>query len=269
MQPMDTRTLDESALATPETRARVRPQAEALRENGYVILPDVLPAAQVAELAAEIERLHATVTPGRSQAEGYRTLRVYNLLAKTRVGDPVVLHPAVLALADLLLGEHFQLSIASTATVLPGEVRQGFHRDDLFYDIPYPHRPLVLNTMWAITPFTEENGATVLVPGSHTLPGEPPADAPVVAAEMSPGSVLVWDGAVWHSAGANRSEAPRVGLNFNYNCAWLRQQENQYLAVPRETARQLPRPLQRLLGYWVLPPNLGIVDGRSPLRALK
>lgn len=266
---MDTRTGDDSALVTPEMRARVGPHLDALRSYGYVILPEVLSADQVAQLAAEIERLHDTVTTGRSQPEGYRTLRIYNLLAKTRLGDPVVLHPTVLALADAVLGEHFQLSIASTATVLPGEVRQGFHRDDLFYDIPYPHRPLVLNTMWAISAFTEENGATVLVPGSHTWPGEPPADARVVAAEMPPGSVLLWDGAIWHSAGANRSDAPRVGLNFNYNCAWLRQQENQYLAVPRETVRQLPRPLQRLLGYWMVPPALGIVDGRSPLRALK
>src|SRR5262249_44100246 len=134
------------SLVTAESKAGVAADLARLREHGFVILRDVLTPAQVAAIAAEIERLHATVTTGRDQPEGYRTLRIYNLLAKTRVADDVALHPAVLALADGLLGEHFQISIASTATVLPGEVRQGFHRDDTLYDIPYPHRPLVMNT---------------------------------------------------------------------------------------------------------------------------
>ncbi len=113
------------------------------------------------------------------------------------------------------------------------------------FPIARPRPPLIVNTRWALTEFTAENGATRLVPRSQdaTELGENPS---IVTAETAPGSCLLvrFDG-----GGANYAQRPRLGLNVNYNCAWLRQQENQYLAIPKEIAATLPDEFLRLLGY--------------------
>ena len=120
--------------------------------------------------------------------------------------------------------------------------------DDQLLPIPKPHVPTVCNTMWALTDFTEENGATRVIPGSHLRDHSPvylqPYDS--VAAEMPAGSVLVWHGSLWHGGGANRSPRRRVGVAMNYCAGYIRQQENQQLGIPREIARGFsPRLRQR------------------------
>jgi len=163
------------------------------------------------------------------------------------------------------MGTGVQLSIAQAVRILPGETEQALHTDDLPFPIPKPHQPVVVNAMWAVTAFTKENGATRLVPGSHRSV-EPP-ESGCVFAEMEPGSVLVWDGSVFHGGGANSSAGERVGVTINYNASWLRQQENQYLSIPREMLVQMPDELKRLLGYDLFG-VLGVVDGRHPLKSL-
>jgi ectoine hydroxylase-related dioxygenase (phytanoyl-CoA dioxygenase family) len=123
--------------------------------------------------------------------------------------------------------------------------------------------------MWAIDDFTEANGATHVVPGSHLWVERTPAtDEPVSRAVMPAGSLMFFLGSVFHGGGANTTGQPRLGVILEYLAGWLRQQENQYLAVPRDTARALPEQLQRLLGYDVYPTFMGNVDGRHPLKAL-
>jgi ectoine hydroxylase-related dioxygenase (phytanoyl-CoA dioxygenase family) len=107
------------------------------------------------------------------------------------------------------------------------------------------------------------------VPGSHGWGGErPDATAAAVSVEMKRGSLLVYLGTLYHSGGANRTDAPRLGVNLLFARGWLRQLENQYLAVPRDVAASLPQRLQRLIGYDVHPPFIGYVDGRHPARVL-
>ena len=123
--------------------------------------------------------------------------------------------------------------------------------------------------MFAIDEFTQENGATTIVPGSHKWTEPVRQDVESVTVEMASGSLLAWDGACWHGGGENATpDQSRMGLNLNYNLAWLRQQENQYLGVPREVVPTLPERLQRLLGYQVNHRILGVVDGRDPLKVL-
>jgi ectoine hydroxylase-related dioxygenase (phytanoyl-CoA dioxygenase family) len=126
---------------------------------------------------------------------------------------------------------------------------------------------VIVNTMWALTEFTAENGATRLVPRSQNAT-ELDEDPSVVTAEMDPGSVLVWNGGLFHGGGANCAQQPRLGLNVNYNCAWLRQQENQYLAIPNEIAATLSDAFLRLLGYDTHIDVYGLVDHRHPLSVL-
>ena len=123
--------------------------------------------------------------------------------------------------------------------------------------------------MWALDDFTEENGATLVVPASHrTAPTERPDDASAVPATMPAGSVMFYVGTVWHGGGANHTGERRLGVILEYVASWLRAQETHLLVVPTDLARTLPRRLQELLGYNIFPPFLGYVDGRHPIRTL-
>ncbi|MCH9674232.1 MAG: phytanoyl-CoA dioxygenase family protein, partial [Gammaproteobacteria bacterium] len=196
---------------------------------------------------------------------GYATQRVYNLVRRTRELDDLMLHPTVLALVEAHLEDQIQLSISSSVNLCPGENAQDFHRDDGYYPLPRPHMPLSINTMWAIDDFTLENGATMLIPGTHLIAdSHPPPAAPVVQAEMAAGSVLVWDGSLFHAGGANKTNAARLGVTNIYARAWLRQQENQFVGVPPNEAMRLPRAMQKLIGYWVANNLLGYIDNGSP-----
>ncbi|MEO6042888.1 MAG: phytanoyl-CoA dioxygenase family protein [Tepidiformaceae bacterium] len=169
---------------------------------------------------------------------------------------------------ERLLGS-FQLSAPQAIQIGPGETAQPLHRDDGVYPIARPHRELIVNTMWALDDFTEANGATHVVAGSHRWQDERPEEGtPTLRAVMPAGSLMFFVGDVFHGGGANTTDRPRLGVILEYVAGWLRQQENQYLAVPKETVRQLPQRLQELLGYNVHGNLVGNVDGRHPLKSL-
>jgi ectoine hydroxylase-related dioxygenase (phytanoyl-CoA dioxygenase family) len=239
---------------------------EELRTEGYVVLRDVLSHAVLDEARNALRPLLDHQTWGKGAFFGNRTRRVHNILAKTRAVDPLVAHPAILELLRGTLTQP-QVSIVNAIEIHPGETAQFLHQDDVIFPIARPHPPLIVNTMWALTEFTAENGATRLVPRSQdaTELGEDPA---IVTAEMEPGSVLVWNGGLFHGGGANNAQQPRLGLNVNYNCGWLRQQENQYLAIPKELAATFSDEFLRLLGYDAHIDIYGLVDHRHPLSVL-
>jgi len=251
----------------PELKSAV----EAVRNQGWVVLEEVAPLRLFDQLKGTLDPLLATSPTGRNPFEGHTTKRVNNLLAKGAVFQEVASNDGVLDLVEALLGPHFQISIISAIQILPGETAQDLHTDDGLYPLPWPHPPVVLNTMWAIDDFTEANGATRLAPGSHQWPerssgGSSPETIP---ATMARGSVLAWVGNLVHGGGANRTDRPRLGITMNYNQAWLRQQENQYLGIPTDVVQGFPERLQRLVGYDLHPPFIGNVDGRNPLKLLR
>ena len=124
--------------------------------------------------------------------------------------------------------------------------------------------------MWAIDEFTAENGATLIIPKSHLQADDhPAADATIETAAMPAGSVMLWDGSLFHAGGSNRTEQARLGITNIYCRAWLRQQENQFLGVPPVEAKALTRPLQKLIGYWVANNFLGYLNESSPSLLLK
>jgi ectoine hydroxylase-related dioxygenase (phytanoyl-CoA dioxygenase family) len=241
-----------------------------LDRDGYAVIQGLLSAEECAAIRAEVERWLISTPTGRNPFEGYRTQRVYNLVGKSRLFDPLIAHPCVTSLCDTVLAPQYQLSSAVAICLGPDEAAQALHYDDQLFPVPRPRPPLVLSAMWAIDDFTEANGATRVIAGSHRWANEHP-DAATVAApvEMPRGSLLVYVGTLWHGGGANRSGRVRVGVNINYNRGWLRQQENQYLGVPREVAAALSETMRRLIGYDVHPPFIGYVDGRHPARTLE
>jgi ectoine hydroxylase-related dioxygenase (phytanoyl-CoA dioxygenase family) len=258
-----------------DTAAAVEHALAAIDRDGCCILESAVDGETVEAAHRAITDLLAATPYGRNPFEGRRTQRVYSLLAKTRAVDPLALHPVVLGVADALLGtasesfaSRYWLSATVAIAIAPGEEAQAVHFDDALYPLPHPHDPVELSAMWAIDDFREENGATVFFPGSHRSVDAPPPGAARLVAEMPAGSVALYLGSLWHHAGPNRSDAVRIGLTFDYLAAWLRQQENQVLAVPPDRARALPPRLVRLLGYSVHPPFTGYVDGRDPARLL-
>ena len=257
-------------ISTEAERAALAGELQALRRDGYVILRGLISPAKAAEVWGEMDRLHRATPMGRSVFEGFKTQRIYNVVAKSRAMDDLWMHPTIVALAEAYLEDQIQLSAATTITNYPGQTAQILHRDDGYYPLPRPRPPLSLNCLWAIDEFTAESGGTLVVPGSHLSPSEERPKEPPVSVEMPVGSAVLYDASLFHGGGANVSDRRRAAVSAVYCRAWLRQQENQYLCVPPEIARTIPRTMQRLIGYWVVGALLGVVEGgncRSVLKA--
>lgn len=269
---------------------------DALREHGYVILPSLIDPSELQEIRAQLRPLLGDEGSGRNNFEGYATERVYALVGKGDAFARMVEHPRVLAMCDALLEPNYLLTASQAIRIHPGETPQPWHADDLFYRVPRPRPAISVSTIWAIDPFTADNGATQLIPGSHTwgddrvgellahvptefVPGTerqpkparplPPGFAgEVVDAVMPAGSVIVFLGTLIHRGGENRSGASRIAISHQYCEPWARQQEQYVLAVPRERARALSPKVQAMLGYSIHPPFMGHVGGVHPIKLL-
>ncbi len=241
----------------------------AIERDGFVIIPGVLTAAEVESVREQV--LPLLDQQGRNSFEGLQTQRVYGVLEKTRGLDRLITHPRILAILDRMFMPNYLLSQAQVINIQPGEAAQDLHPDDLFYVVPRPRPPLGAATVWAIDDFTEDNGATVVVPGSQHWGDDrlPSAGDRHVPAVMPAGSVVFYPGTLWHGGGANRTSAPRLAVTCQYCEPWLRTQENYFLSVSRDTVRTLPEDLKRLLGYSIHPPFMGMVNGMHPKRSLE
>ncbi len=241
---------------------------ETLERDGFAILESFLSAEDVQAKRADLERILATNPTGRNDFEGFSTQRIYAIFAKTRTFDAQATDPLILGVLENILGPGFQLSAPVGISIGPGEKAQPIHTDDGVYPIPRPHKHLVVNTMWALDDFTEANGATVVVPGSHKWVYERPGkDTKTVRAVMPAGSVLMFVGSIFHGGGANKTDKSRLGVILEYCAAWVRPQENHILGVPKAIVKDLDPKLQELLGYSVHG-LLGNVDGRHPRKYL-
>jgi ectoine hydroxylase-related dioxygenase (phytanoyl-CoA dioxygenase family) len=248
--------------------AEITAHVERVARDGYTLLEDAIEPDLVAALLADLLRLEAElqVRPAQNLFEGLNTVRIYNLLARGPLYQRIPVYEHVLPIVEKVLDRGCLVSSLSSIAICPGEAAQPLHADDQLIPLPRPHVPIVCNTMWALTDFTEENGATRLVPGSHLYdhPPEPFGQVATVAAVMKRGSVLIYNGSLWHGGGANRTKERRVGIAMNYCAGWIRQQENQQLGIPLEVARTFSPRLRRLAGFGLYKRLLGHIDRCSP-----
>jgi ectoine hydroxylase-related dioxygenase (phytanoyl-CoA dioxygenase family) len=250
----------------------VRAHVERIAEQGYTIVEDAIEPDLVEALHDDLMRLERDlgIVPADNSFEGRRTARIYNLLAHGEVYERVPVHPSVLPIVEGVLDRGCLVSSLSSIAIGGGETAQPIHADDQLMPIAKPHTATVCNTMWALTDFTEANGATRIIPGTHLADHSPTygQEYDSIPAEMRRGSVLVWHGSLWHGGGANTTDERRVGLAMNYCAGWVRQQENQQLGIPRPIARRFSPRLRELVGYGLYSGLIGHIDKRSPAELL-
>lgn len=249
--------------------------ATILARDGVVVVDDLVAPSVMDAIGVELAPFLDATPYGPDEFSGRHTRRTGGLVARSATCRDLVMHPLVLdaTRATLKDATSFQLHLTQVIAIGPGEPAQVIHRDQWAFDFfSFPRGyDVQCNTIWAMTDFTERNGATRVIPGSnHFEDGLQFAEADTIPAEMRRGSVLLYTGSLYHGGGANRSDEVRAGINITYNRSWLRQEENQYLAVPHEIARTLPDDLLRLIGYARGAYALGYVDDlRDPLEVLK
>ncbi|MEM7562330.1 MAG: phytanoyl-CoA dioxygenase family protein [Pseudomonadota bacterium] len=230
--------------------------AAAMQRDGAAIVSNLVDPALIDTIRHELRPLFdARGLETCSDFNGSRTLRVGSrLLGEAPTSAALVDHDLVIAIANEILLPHcatYQIGSLTGIEILPGESEQALHRDDSLYPIEVSGLELEMGVMWALDDFTEENGATRVVPGSHRfirswhLPGLEDWESAV----MPRGSALFYLGSTWHGGGANQSDAPRMGLINTYSLGWLRQESNQYLEMPPEIAAGFEPRLRALLGY--------------------
>jgi len=264
-------------------------------ERGYIVLERLLPPSTLAEMRRALEPHLGLDLLGRNNFEGHQTQRVYALVDKGEVFQDLVEHPRVLALCDALLQPNYLLTACQAIHLRPGETAQALHTDDGFYPLPRPRKAISVSTIFAIDDFTEENGGTQIIPGSHswddrrmnapldgidftTAPrGTSPAEIRVQqkvesqlqTVVMAAGSVVFFLGTLVHRGGANCSPRPRLAVSNQYCEPWARQQENYTLAIAPDRIGRMSERVQQLLGYSIHPPFMGHVNGVHPRRLLK
>lgn len=257
-------------------------------QDGYMVFENVLGSEKLAQLRSALSPYLGTPLKGRNDFEGTKTNRVYAMLAKDPIFAELALHPLALGFAESDLGPSLRLSACLAIQLHRGETVQPWHYDDAHLQIPRPRAASGLSAFWAIDATTLENGATQFLRGSH-LWGDDKSpmtlDTPVfekhgrdysqkdtelniVTPELPAGSLMIAKSTIWHRGGANKTDKPRTIITPQYCMGWARQLENMVLAVPAETAKQLPKRAQELIGYSIHAPFMGHVDGRHPAKTL-
>lgn len=241
---------------------------ETLLRDGYCIIENALPLEIIQALNIDLEPAFAATPLCQGRFYGEKTRRFGGLLKRSRHAQALVLNPIIMDLVETVLKpacDRIQLNVMQAIEILPGEAQQLPHRDhDMWQGAKGAHEYLV-NVIWPLDPFTRENGATQIYPGSHGAAGMAKAvqDDPAVAA-CPPGSAICFLGSTAHGAGANISSMARRGIVVGYCLGWLKPYENQWLAYPPNVAKSFSPELAALVGYAQHRPNLGNYEGQCP-----
>jgi ectoine hydroxylase-related dioxygenase (phytanoyl-CoA dioxygenase family) len=281
-----------AALASLPGAASLDDVIAVIDRDGGVIVEDFAPPSMIAELKADLLPKLESCAPGRDGFSGFKTRRMSALFAKSRRVADLVIHPLFLEAAEHFVdqpvvygsGDYtravrpgLRIGASQLIQIGPGEGAQPLHRDHwaMLWRYPDYGRQVRLQFMLAVSDFTEENGATRVVPGSHTWTEDRVADpSEAASAVMKSGSALLFLGSTHHGGGTNRTaDRYRTGLTSGLDSASVRQEENMYLALSPDVVKSYPEHVQRLLGWTYMPETyMGWVeiDGEmaDPIRLL-
>ncbi len=266
------------SLTTLPNTASLEEVVAVIERDGGVIIENFLDQPTLDGLNSDLGPVLEATPWGPEGFTGSKTKRVSALFKHSRHAAYIVTHPLYLGAAETILqvpgkvwfGDEIaeeiptvQIGATQAIEIHPGQTAQVLHRDDAIWQWRHPEggQNARLQIMLALTDFTTENGATHVIPGSHKWDDDrQPLPSETVRAEMKTGSALLWLGSTYHAGGANESDAPRTGLSIGLDLGFLRQEENQYLVVPREIVKEYPQRVQELLGYVTCPPFMGWVE---------
>ena len=248
---------------------------QVLEEDGAVIIENLALQETMDLIERELDPHWERIPHGDSEFLGFGTQRATRLMAISKGCGELAMNPLVRGAIDRLLlpfCKRYRLHATNGVRVGANETRQMLHRDDELFRGYFPHmkQQVLTNVIWSLSDFSKENGATRVVLGSHEWDENAiPDEDEFAQAVMPSGSVMIYLGSTFHGAGRNTTDTPRTGLIIGYSLGWLRQEENQYLAVPPEVAKTLSVDLQEFIGYAVHPPFLGWVDLKDPRSVLE
>ncbi|AXB47416.1 phytanoyl-CoA dioxygenase family protein [Amycolatopsis albispora] len=258
---------------------------EILERDGAIVVEDFTDDITREALLADFRPALDAQGYGDDWYNGTKTRRVSSLFGRTKELTPIVTHPLYLGAArrimqkpvPIWLGKSrvemtptIQISGTQLIEIHPGQGKQPLHRDDALHLRRHPGPTSRVQIMVALSEFTAENGGTLVIPGSHHWDDErPPLASEAIPTEMPPGGALIWLGGVYHGGGKNVADTPRTGMTIALDLGNLRQEENQYLAVPREMVLAYPEEVRRLLGYDRCPPGLGWYEMEDPYLLLE
>lgn len=241
--------------------------ASDLRRDGYCVIRNLRPTAEVDALRAELAPRFDRTPFCEGLFYGFRTKRFHGLLKRSRGAAPLVLDPTVMEIAEEILLPHcdmLQLNLTQAVEIHPGGLAQIPHRDEDMWAGEKGRTEYLLNVMWPLDPYTPANGATRLWPGSHLHRNKDAPSEEAICPDLMPGDALLFLGSTLHGAGANRAQAVRRGVLVSYCLGWLKPYENMWLTYPPDVARKFPPALRDLIGYRLHRPNLGNYDGQCP-----
>jgi hypothetical protein len=235
--------------------------------DGFCVLPDALDGRVAEVLTADFGPRFEATPFCEGGFYGGRTKRFGGLLKRSPHAETLVMHPRILDLVERVLGPHcdrFQLNLTQALQLYPGQRAQVPHRDEDMWGGEKGRMEYLVNVMWPLSPFTAENGATLIYPGSQNGGGYRDTPAAPLAMEMAPGAALLFLGSTLHGGGANRSDEVRTGVIVSYSLGWLKPFENQWLVYPPDVARRFSPELAAMVGYRQHRPNLGNYEGQCP-----
>ena len=195
---------------------------------------------------------------------GDGNVRVWNILNRDSLFRDMVQSPVVLDLLECVIGWPALLGNISANITTPDSDGGAWHQDQLFVPKPWPANPQGMNFAWLLDDFTEANGATEVISGSHLndFPEPDPDDSRAIPVVAPAGTLMVFESRLWHRTGCNHSSSPRAGLFGWYTRTIYRTQENWFLSLDDGVLDEASDELLLLLGYRTQ--GLGLVYGRSP-----
>lgn len=252
------------ATATPDEIAAC------INEHGYAIIDELAGPEVMDRLQAEVDPYVTRTRFGSNDITGRLTRRTGSLVARSPTARQLIMNMLVNGVVSRCISSPsaFQLSLTEVISLSPGAPAQFIHRDS-GPNLAPGYIPQI-STLWALTDYTEEMGATLVIPGSHRLPPDMEfTTKDATPAVMNRGSILIYNSNLYHGGGENRSQRVRQAVNVNYVVGWLRQEENQYLSCPPEIARMLPDDLLKLMGYRTLMGFGRVGDWADPLSVVR